>query len=183
MDAIATEIMLLAESGGVTDTARAQIAAVFHQYSEAPKAAPVAAPKAAPVAAPVDPHVAAPCELCHVWATSVAERSHLLVASLEKQSQCTDAETAPHRAQEIATARANAQGASDLVARLQSGAPLSASRRVPTVQTVLQNLVNLTGAVDAREVCCECEELLPVRAALAIVDDIVRLHGHKDAGK
>ena len=105
------------------------------------------------------------------------------MASIEKQHQCAVNQPAPHREQEIATARARAQGASDLVARLESGAALPAARRVPTVQAVLQNLLNLTSAMEARQTCSECEELSPLRTALSVVDDIVRLHGPKDANK
>lgn len=173
METIATEIMMLADSGGVTDCARTQMAAAFHQHAiSQQEPEPV---KSTPIVAP--------CDMCAEWALSVASRSHALVDAMETQHRESSARPDPSRAQEIAGARAIAAGASDFVKVLESGQPLHSSRKAPTVQAVLQNLLNLASIQEARHACVECEELLPLRAALSVVDDIVRIHGTKDTDK
>ena len=162
MQALAEEIMQVAHDGGTTDLALSQMAAAFHKHTQAPAES-----------VPID----TPCAMCHVWATSVADRSHSLVASMEAQHQQEGEKHHPHREKEMSTARATAQGATDLVTRLQHGPPLGHARERPTVRCALQNLLNLSSAEEARRACDECANLLPVRAAFKFVDDIVRVHG------
>ena len=168
MQALAEEIMQVAHDGGTTDLALSQMAAAFHKHTQAPSA-----PSAPAESVPID----TPCAMCHVWATSVADRSHSLVASMEAQHQQEGEKPHPHREKEMSTARATAQGATDLVTRLQHGPPLGHARERPTVRCALQNLLNLSSAEEARRACDECANLLPVRAAFKFVEEIVRVHG------
>ena len=171
MDSLATEIMTLADSGGVTEWARTQMATAFHRHTTAQQESDK------------PPLVVAPCALCAEWAMAIARRSHALVDSMETMHKESSAQPDPSRTQETAAARAIAAGASDFVELLQSGQPLHPSRQPPTVQAGIQNLLNLASIEEARHTCVECQQLLPLRTALSVVEDIVRLHGIKDIDK
>jgi len=152
MQALAEEIMQVAHDGGTTDLALSQMAAAFHKHTQAPSAP--SAPSAPAESVPID----TPCAMCHVWATSVADRSHSLVASMEAQHQQAGEKPHPHREKEMSTARATAQGATDLVTRLQHGPPLARSRpRTPDSALCTPESVELIqrrrGETGVRRVC------------------------------